>query len=208
MEETLTLTRLGIRGQLKRTLASTNPYESMIEIVRRTQRKRERLVVGREGTALDRRRHARSRTAVSSRHRLPRPRQARCRDRARPRPSPSVRSSSHADPGGRYRRSRLTDHTGTAVTKIHGDRDILPATASRPAAISRRSAQFSTPGCRWYQRSTGLISTARMASNPRRFNSATRWPPMNPPAPVTTTSFQRQPQPSRSRSAEERTHVS
>jgi putative transposase len=38
MEETLTLTRLGIRGQLKRTLASTNPYESMIEIVRRTQR--------------------------------------------------------------------------------------------------------------------------------------------------------------------------
>jgi transposase-like protein len=38
LEETLTLTRLGIRGQLKRTLQSTNPIESMIEIVRRTSR--------------------------------------------------------------------------------------------------------------------------------------------------------------------------
>ena len=38
MEETLTLTRLGIRGSLKRTLQSTNPIESMIEIVRRTSR--------------------------------------------------------------------------------------------------------------------------------------------------------------------------
>ena len=38
MEETLTLTRLGITGSLKRTLESTNPCESMIEIVRRTQR--------------------------------------------------------------------------------------------------------------------------------------------------------------------------
>jgi transposase-like protein len=38
MEETLTLTRLGVSGSLKRTLESTNPCESMIEIVRRTQR--------------------------------------------------------------------------------------------------------------------------------------------------------------------------
>jgi putative transposase len=38
LEETLTLTRLRITGQLKTTLASTNPCESMIEIVRRTQR--------------------------------------------------------------------------------------------------------------------------------------------------------------------------
>jgi putative transposase len=36
--ETLTLTRLGVTGNLKRTLESTNPCESMIEIVRRTQR--------------------------------------------------------------------------------------------------------------------------------------------------------------------------
>ncbi len=38
MEETLTLTRLGVTGNLKRTLESTNPCESMLEIVRHTQR--------------------------------------------------------------------------------------------------------------------------------------------------------------------------
>jgi putative transposase len=38
MEETLTLTRLGIAGNLKKTLASTNPCESMIECCRRTSR--------------------------------------------------------------------------------------------------------------------------------------------------------------------------
>jgi putative transposase len=38
MAETLTLMRLGITGQLAKTLCSTNPCESMIEIVRSTQR--------------------------------------------------------------------------------------------------------------------------------------------------------------------------
>lgn len=38
MDETLTLMRLGITGQLARTLSSTNPCESPIGIVRRTQR--------------------------------------------------------------------------------------------------------------------------------------------------------------------------
>src|SRR5918994_3680270 len=38
MPETLTITRLGVRGRLKRTLASTNPCESMIETVRRVSR--------------------------------------------------------------------------------------------------------------------------------------------------------------------------
>jgi len=38
LEETLTLTRLGIHGRLKKTLASTNPIESMIEIIRRSSR--------------------------------------------------------------------------------------------------------------------------------------------------------------------------
>ena len=38
MDETLTLMRLGIDGQLAKTLCSTNPCESMIEIVRYTQR--------------------------------------------------------------------------------------------------------------------------------------------------------------------------
>jgi len=38
MEETLTVTRLGVRGRLKRTVASTNPCESMIDTVRRVAR--------------------------------------------------------------------------------------------------------------------------------------------------------------------------
>jgi putative transposase len=38
MAETLTVTRLRIKGSLKRTLQSTNPCESMIEIVRRSSR--------------------------------------------------------------------------------------------------------------------------------------------------------------------------
>jgi putative transposase len=38
MPETLTLMRLGITGRLSKTLCSTNPCESMIEIVRYTQR--------------------------------------------------------------------------------------------------------------------------------------------------------------------------
>ncbi|MCA1678511.1 MAG: IS256 family transposase [Actinobacteria bacterium] len=38
MADTLTLMRLGITGQLAKTLRSTNPCESMIEIVRYTQR--------------------------------------------------------------------------------------------------------------------------------------------------------------------------
>jgi transposase-like protein len=38
LEETLTLTRLGVTGALKRTLCSTNPIESMLSTVRHTQR--------------------------------------------------------------------------------------------------------------------------------------------------------------------------
>src|SRR3712207_9557904 len=38
MDETLTVTRLDVRGRLKRTLASTNPCESMIDTVRRVAR--------------------------------------------------------------------------------------------------------------------------------------------------------------------------
>ncbi len=38
MQETLTVTRLGVKGTLKRTLQSTNPCESMIECIRRSSR--------------------------------------------------------------------------------------------------------------------------------------------------------------------------
>jgi putative transposase len=46
IEETLTLTRLGISGPLKRTLESTNPCESMIECVRRSSRNVKRWQTG------------------------------------------------------------------------------------------------------------------------------------------------------------------
>ena len=67
MEETLTVTRLGISGKLRRTLASTNPCESMIEIVRAHPAQRQALVQRRDGAALDRRRDARSRDTSSAR---------------------------------------------------------------------------------------------------------------------------------------------
>ena len=38
MAETLTVTRLRVKGKLKKTLESTNPCESMIECVRRSSR--------------------------------------------------------------------------------------------------------------------------------------------------------------------------
>ena len=38
LQETLTVTRLGVKGALKRTLQSTNPCESMIECIRRSSR--------------------------------------------------------------------------------------------------------------------------------------------------------------------------
>jgi putative transposase len=77
MEETLTVTRLGVRGRLKRTVASTNPCESMIETVRRVARKRQALAERRHVPALDGRRDARSRAPVPQDHRPRRPRQAR-----------------------------------------------------------------------------------------------------------------------------------
>ena len=49
LKETLTLTRLRIKGPLKRTLESTNPCESMIECVRRTSRNVKRWQSGEMG---------------------------------------------------------------------------------------------------------------------------------------------------------------
>jgi putative transposase len=49
LAETLTLTRLGIKGRLKVTLESTNPCESMVECVRRTSRNVKRWQSGEMG---------------------------------------------------------------------------------------------------------------------------------------------------------------
>ena len=82
MDDTLTLMRLGIDGQLAKTLCSTNPCESDDRDRPLHAAQREALAGRRHAQALDRRRDARRRAAVPTDHRLPRPRQARDRDRA------------------------------------------------------------------------------------------------------------------------------
>ena len=125
MQETLTVTRLGVRGKLKRTLESTNPCESMIETVRRTSRNVKHWQSRRHVPPLDRCRDARSRTPVPQDHRLQRPRQARHRDRTRPR-SPT-RAHSHREQGEHaHPHHRVTITPRTATTNFHGERDNLP----------------------------------------------------------------------------------
>ena len=124
MEETLTLTRLGVTGSLKRTLESTNPCESMIEIVRRTQRNVKRWSSGEMALRWTAAGMLEAETAVSEDHRLPRPRHPRRRDRTRQQPPQSLRCRPHPEQGGRYRRSDVTITTGPPP-KIHGARDIL-----------------------------------------------------------------------------------
>ena len=46
LDQTLTVTRLGVTGTLLRTVASTNPMESLIEIVRDHAHRGQALVVG------------------------------------------------------------------------------------------------------------------------------------------------------------------
>jgi hypothetical protein len=82
----------------------------------------EALVVRRDGAALDRRRHVRSRTAVSEDHRLPRPRHPRHRDRTRPRTAPSRTSSPCPDRGGRYHPRQLTITQGHSTDSTAGAR--------------------------------------------------------------------------------------
>ena len=115
MTETLTLTRLGIKGSLKRTLQSTNPCESMLEIVRRT---RATSSAGSRATcACAGPPPACSRPNGSFEDpRLPRSRQTRPRDRIRPR-SPR--------PSGGAAHDRMRESLTGPPPKFHGERDIL-----------------------------------------------------------------------------------
>jgi Transposase, Mutator family len=122
MEETLTLTRLGVTGNPKRTLESTNPCESMLEIVRRAQRNVKRWSSGEMALRW---------TAAGM---LAAERQFRriigYRDLATlvvaiergQQPSPSLRRRAHPEQGGRYRPHRLTITPGPPP-KIHGARN-------------------------------------------------------------------------------------
>ena len=105
------------------------------------QPQRQALAIRRDLPALDRRRHARSRTPIPSDHRLPRPRQTRHRDRAR------TRSAHRPDceRGARYPPHRLTTKPGTAAAKIHGHRDILRPGCHRTPVRQRQYVCSVTP---------------------------------------------------------------
>src|SRR3954453_12155197 len=63
----------------------------------------------------------------------------------------------------------------------------VPSTAARASGSSRRSrVTFSASGWSWCHSSGGLMSAARTGT-PARSRSPTRGPPMNPPAPATST---------------------
>src|SRR5918995_765454 len=61
------------------------------------------------------------------------------------------------------------------------------AAARHDSSRARSPTWFSTPAVAWYHSSSGFTSTARTLVWPRCTKARTRWPPMNPPAPVTTT---------------------
>jgi transposase-like protein len=76
MTETLTILRLGVPPTLARTLRSTNPVESMIEICRGTLQERQAVAGRHHDAALVRGRDARSWPPVPPRQRSPAPAQA------------------------------------------------------------------------------------------------------------------------------------
>jgi hypothetical protein len=125
MEETLTLTRLGVSGSLKRTLESTNPCESMIEIVRHTQRNVKRWSSGEMAlrwTAAGMLEAEKQFRKIIGYRDLATLVVAIERDHDRRRHPVECRS--HLDQGESYRPHRLTIRPGPPP-KIHGARDIL-----------------------------------------------------------------------------------
>jgi hypothetical protein len=92
LEETLTVTRLGVRGPLKRTLQSTNPIESMIECVRRTSRNVKRWQHGEMCLRWTAAGMPPSPTPIPTHRRLHRLHQTRQRRRTRPHHLPPART--------------------------------------------------------------------------------------------------------------------
>jgi hypothetical protein len=124
MEETLTVTRLGVKGPLKRTLQSTNPCESMIEWRPPIQPQRQALAVRRDVPALDSRRDARGRATVPTDHWLRRPRQARARRRSRDHPAhhhTSPRKPLRSSPSERFTLGRQRSYTPAGTSSVVGD---------------------------------------------------------------------------------------
>jgi transposase-like protein len=93
LADTLTVNRLGVTGSLLKTVESTNPAESMIEIGRHHSRRVKRWQHGEMALRWDRRRNARRRDPVPPRRGLPaapptagRPRRSNRRPTRRPAP--------------------------------------------------------------------------------------------------------------------------
>lgn len=82
LDETLTIIRLGVTGTLARTLATTNPMESTIDIVRVHARNVKWWRDGDMRLGVGRRRHALRGTAIRARQGLRATRRARQRARA------------------------------------------------------------------------------------------------------------------------------
>ena len=156
LEETVTVTRLGVSGPLKRTLESTNPCESMIECVRRSSRNVkhwQRGDMALRWTAagmLEAERQFRS--VIGYR----RPREARVaieRDFNRRHPADTTPPHPRCRPRSPLRSQPPSTHRA-ATTKFHGDRDILPRASGSgdeglktgpPAGMRVESAPASGP---------------------------------------------------------------
>ena len=134
LAETLTVTRLGVTGSLLKTVMSTNPVESMIEIVRAHAHNVKRWQRRRHAPAVGGRRHARRRQPVPSRQGLP----------PTPRSSPprsATPSASPTRPPPPSQPDRMIHQE--AATKFHGERVILQ---HRPR---RRGRSHAAPARPW-----------------------------------------------------------
>ena len=115
MEETLTVTRLRIKGKLKRTLESTNPCESMIDTVRTTQRNVKNWSSGEMGLRWTSAGMLEAEKQLSQGDRLHRPPPPRRRDRTT---TPPSTAEPRTHPGRPPSQSLCNDHNRTAVTEI------------------------------------------------------------------------------------------
>lgn len=124
LTETLTLQRLRCPEQLRRTLASTNPIESMIEFVRRTSRNVKRWQSGDMCLRWTAAGMLEAEQQFRKNHRRRAPREAHPRRRARRRrPPPRHRLTDHIHHdrrAGRYARAHPLI-TGPPPAKFHGD---------------------------------------------------------------------------------------
>ena len=146
LQETLTLTRLGIRGRLKRTLAAHEPDRvddrDRPPHVSATSSAGNRATCACAGPPPACSKPSSSSARSSATATSPSSPIAVERDLAAQRAA-----DHHHDPrGGRYARHRLTNHTGTAVTKFHDGRDNLAAAESYPSGnVGARPAMNTSP---------------------------------------------------------------